>query len=76
MEKRVAIIGAGISSLLACKYALSKGFESVVFKSQDQVGGLCTQTIESTRLQNAKDYVQFFDFPWPDSVIDVFLKSS
>ncbi|KAK4382904.1 putative flavin-containing monooxygenase 1 [Sesamum angolense] len=70
METRVAIIGAGISGLLACKYAASRGFNPVVFEAQEQVGGLWNHTIESTRLQNVKEFFQFSDFPWPSSVQD------
>ncbi|KAL0427338.1 UNVERIFIED_CONTAM: putative flavin-containing monooxygenase 1 [Sesamum latifolium] len=70
MEKRVAIIGAGISGLLTCKYAASRGFNPVVFEAEEQVGGLWNHTIESTRLQNIKDFFQFSDFPWPSSVRD------
>ncbi|KAG8367496.1 hypothetical protein BUALT_Bualt16G0078000 [Buddleja alternifolia] len=72
MEKRVAIIGAGISGLLACKYTLSKGFNPIVFEAKDEVGGLWNQTIESTRLQNFKDIFEFSDFAWPSSVTEMF----
>ncbi|XP_051113702.1 probable flavin-containing monooxygenase 1 [Andrographis paniculata] len=70
--KRVAIVGAGISGLLACKYAASVGLTPVVFEEQPHAGGLWNHTIESTRLQNSKDFFQFSDFPWPESVRDVF----
>ncbi|KAL3532247.1 hypothetical protein ACH5RR_005768 [Cinchona calisaya] len=73
MEKRVAIIGAGISGLLACKYALAKGFHPTIFEAQDCVGGLWNHTIESTKLQNAKQDFHFSDFPWPSSVQEMFL---
>ncbi|KAK6126929.1 hypothetical protein DH2020_039330 [Rehmannia glutinosa] len=72
MEKRVAIVGAGLSGLLACKYTASKGFNPIVFEAQDEVGGLWNKTIETTRLQSSKDYFQFSDFPWPSSVEDMF----
>lgn len=72
MEKRVAIVGAGISGLLACKYAAARGFTPVVFEAQDHVGGLWNHTIESTRLQNVRPTFEFSDFPWPSSVEDMF----
>ncbi|KAG2668521.1 hypothetical protein I3760_15G164800 [Carya illinoinensis] len=72
MEKRVAIIGAGTSGLLSCKYMLQTGFNPTVFETKESVGGLWTHTTESTKLQNAKETYQFSDFPWSSSVQDVF----
>ncbi|GMP64435.1 hypothetical protein CsSME_00025715 [Camellia sinensis var. sinensis] len=73
MAKRdVAIIGGGISGLLACKYTLSKGYLPIVFEEQSTIGGVWTKTFETTKLQTPKPLYQFSDFPWPSSVTQVF----
>lgn len=73
MERRLAIIGAGISGLIACKYAIEKGFNPIVFEAEEGAGGVwINNVIQSTKLQNCKETFEFTDFPWPSSVKDVF----
>ncbi|KAJ0102929.1 hypothetical protein Patl1_06492 [Pistacia atlantica] len=72
MGEQIAIVGAGISGLIACKYCLSKGFKPLVFESQSCIGGAWTKTFETTKLQTPKSLYQFSDFPWPSSLTEEF----
>ncbi|OWM72861.1 hypothetical protein CDL15_Pgr021167 [Punica granatum] len=66
MERRVIIIGAGISGLLACKYTIQKGFNPVVFEAKSTIGDVWLKhIIQSSELHNPGKDLQFSDFDWP-----------
>ncbi|KAI6682320.1 hypothetical protein NL676_036201 [Syzygium grande] len=72
MERKVVIIGAGTSGLLACKYLVKKGFDPAVFEAEYCIVGVWNHTMQLTRLQNAKEDYWFSDFDWPASVQEKF----
>ncbi|KAH0455303.1 hypothetical protein IEQ34_015335 [Dendrobium chrysotoxum] len=71
-EKKVCIVGAGVSGLAACKYLVQKGFHPVLFESDRVVGGVWARTLPSTRLQSSPLDYQYSDFPWPETLTKIF----
>lgn len=67
-QKRVAIIGAGISGLVCTKYALENDLKPVTFEKSSEIGGLWTANrtaIWSGMKTNVTKYVSTLsDHPW------------
>lgn len=69
-KKRLCIVGAGITGLVACKHAVEKGLHPVVFEATNGIGGVWARTLWSTKLQSTSATFRFTDYPWPSSVKD------
>lgn len=73
-KKRVAIIGAGASGLVAIKCCLDEGLEPVCFEKSDGIGGLWWYredrdgqgcVFKSTVINTSKEHMAYSDFPAP-----------
>ena len=76
MAKKVAIIGAGASGLVAMHCCLEEGIDPVCFERTDNIGGIWnySETISekqgsvtsTTVINTSKEMMSFSDFPIPD----------
>lgn len=68
----MAIVGSGVSGLTACKHLLERGCRPAVFEADNLLGGVWARAPDCTSLQSERPMYQFSDFPWPESVTEVF----
>lgn len=71
LNKRVAIVGAGVSGLATAKHQLEQGLIPTVFEKYNSIGGIwnqeCGNTWNTMHTNLSKFYVSLSDFPWPKS---------
>ncbi|KAI8909365.1 flavin monooxygenase-like protein [Powellomyces hirtus] len=78
MSLKIAVIGAGVSGLVACKELLATGLEVSVFEKGENVGGIWAYSedpdtpsvMRQTVLNLSKAQMAFSDFPFPDDCPD------
>jgi len=69
----VAILGAGWSGLLACKYCLAEGLKTVVLEKRQTIGGVWAYTddphfggvMKNTQTTSSRCITEISDFPMP-----------
>src|SRR6266702_3053786 len=66
-QRRVCVIGAGISGLVTAKVLAGDGFEVVVFEKEPTIGGVwaASRTYPGLRTNNPRESYAFSDHPYP-----------
>ena len=66
-QRRVCVIGAGVSGLVAAKVLLEDDFDVSVFEERPGLGGVWeeSRTYPELCTQNPRDTYYFSDHPWP-----------
>src|SRR5213593_1581679 len=71
-QRRVCVIGAGISGLVTAKVLAGDGFDVVVFEKGPTLGGVwaASRTYPGLRTNNPRDTYAFSDHPFPRTAGD------
>lgn len=64
-DKKVAIIGAGVSGIAAANIWQKCGYSVTIYEASDKIGGQWNATYPGVSLQNTAPQYQFSEFPWP-----------
>ncbi|MEM7115057.1 MAG: NAD(P)-binding domain-containing protein [Chloroflexota bacterium] len=74
-QKKVAIVGGGISGLFSLKTMLEDGHQAILYEKSDQVGGVWSYqqkkrggVWKSAYASSSKTFMHPSDFPFPDEV--------
>ena len=65
---RIALIGAGISGIVAARVLGRLGHDVTVYESSGSIGGVWATAYPGVRLQNVAEHYRVSDFPWPFDV--------
>ncbi|MBV9386070.1 MAG: NAD(P)/FAD-dependent oxidoreductase [Chroococcidiopsidaceae cyanobacterium CP_BM_ER_R8_30] len=63
-NKRIAVIGAGISGIAAANVLKKQGYEAIIFEKSTEIGGVWAVAYPEVRLQNISSQYHLSDFPW------------
>src|SRR2546427_13121128 len=71
-QRRVCVIGAGISGLVSAKVLGGDGFDVGVFEKEPTLGGVwaASRTYPGLRTNKPRNTYAFSDHPFPPSVAD------
>ena len=71
-QRRVCVIGAGISGLVSAKVLAGDGFDVAVFEKEPTLGGVwaASRTYPGLRTNNPRDTYAFSDHPFPRAAGD------
>lgn len=65
VAKSVAVLGAGVSGLVAAKTLKQYGFEVTIFEARSKLGGVWANNYRSLRVLEPACVYGFPDWPWP-----------